>query len=139
MSLHNSQPFHPYSVLQAFWWRSSHVYFSIFKPLLQIFVYGFIRDFTDQGEIRNSNFLLLGCVECGFFDIWFAASTLSSLCIARSLVPFISTSSDTLEKTIALVNCNLLCNMKSYHIDMLSNLAELMRRDQIWVPSRNLC
>jgi hypothetical protein len=73
----------------------------IFKSLLQILVYGFIRDLTDQSKIRNPNFFLLCGIECSFLDIWFAAAGLpaasSRLCIVRRFIS-LRTPADTLDE-----------------------------------------
>jgi hypothetical protein len=57
-----------------------YVNLSILKSLFQVLIYGFIRDFANQSKIRDSDLLLLRCIECRFLDVWFAAagSTASS-------------------------------------------------------------
>jgi hypothetical protein len=52
----------------------TYIDLSVLKPLLQIFVDGFIRDLTYQREIRNPHLLLFCGIESGLLDIWFAAA-----------------------------------------------------------------
>lgn len=47
------------------------------ESLLQIVIYSFIRDLTDQSKIRYSDLLLFCGIECGFLDIGFAAARCS--------------------------------------------------------------
>lgn len=55
----------------------THVYFGILKTFLQILVDSFIGYLADQGEIRDSHFLLFSTFEYRFPDLWLASTTRS--------------------------------------------------------------
>ena len=63
----------------------AYIYLPIFEPLLKIFIYGFIRDFTDQGEVRYADFLLLGALEYGFPNLRLSSSAADRLSIVGVL------------------------------------------------------
>jgi hypothetical protein len=67
---------------------STHVNFSILEALLQILVDSLVRDFANQGEIRDSDFLLFGALEDGLLGelrLWLstAAGILLAPCTLR--------------------------------------------------------
>jgi hypothetical protein len=45
---------------------STHVNFAILEAFLEVVVDGLVRDFADEREIRDTDFLLLGRLEDGF-------------------------------------------------------------------------
>lgn len=66
---------------------STHVYLAIFESLLQVLVDGLIRNLADQGEIRYTDFLLLGGLEDGLgSELGLGLSAASGL--ARGAVGF---------------------------------------------------
>lgn len=65
----------------------TYVYFTIFKPLLQIVVDSLVRNLADKREIRNSNLFLLGAFEDGLPDLGLSPSTARRLGIAIVLLP----------------------------------------------------
>ena len=73
-----------------------YINFPILKSLLQVIIYGFIRDFADQSKIGNPDFLLLRRIECCFLDVRFAAAT-SNLGI-RSFLSSFGATTDTLDR-----------------------------------------
>lgn len=50
-------------------WLWTYVYLAILETLLQIIVDRFIRYFADEGQIGDTDFLLLCRVECSLLDI----------------------------------------------------------------------
>jgi hypothetical protein len=56
------------------------------KSLVQVLIYGLVRDFADQSKIRYSYLLLLRRVELRFFDVWFAAAGSTALSSRRRIV-----------------------------------------------------
>jgi hypothetical protein len=82
--------------------RRSYINLSILKSLLQVIIYGFIRNFADQSEIRHSDLLLLRRVECCFLDVRLAAAGSTASSSRRSIVrSFLSlwATTDTLHQT----------------------------------------
>jgi hypothetical protein len=56
---------------------STHVNLAILEALLQVLVNGLVRDFADQGKIRDSHFLLFGGLEDGLLcelRLWLSAA-----------------------------------------------------------------
>ena len=66
--------------------RPTYVDLRVFKSLLQVVIDGFVRDLADEGEIRNSNFLLLGALKNGLPDLGLSPSATCRLSIARVLL-----------------------------------------------------
>ena len=64
---------------------SLYVDLRVFKPLLQVVIDGFVRDLADEGEIRNSDFLL-SALKNGLPDLGLFPSTTCRLSIARVLL-----------------------------------------------------
>jgi hypothetical protein len=57
---------------------STHVYLAIFEALLQVLIDSLIGDLANQGEIRHTDFLLLGGLEDGLgceLGLWLGASS----------------------------------------------------------------
>jgi hypothetical protein len=64
---------------------STHVYLAILEALFQIVVDGLVRNLADQGEIRDSDFLLLGGLKDGLLcelRLWLSSSTSRSILFA---------------------------------------------------------
>ena len=53
------------------------IYLPMLKALLQILIYSFVRDLAQQGQIRDTNFLLLRDFERSLLDL-----RLPSICAA---------------------------------------------------------
>lgn len=66
--------------------RPTYVDLRILKSLLQVVVDGFVRDLADEGEIRNSNFLLLSALKNGLPDLGLPPSATCRLSIAIVLL-----------------------------------------------------
>lgn len=45
------------------------IYLPMLKALLQILIYSFVRDLAQQGQIRDTNFLLLRDFERSLLDL----------------------------------------------------------------------
>jgi hypothetical protein len=50
---------------------NAHIDLSILESFFKVVVDGFIGDLADQGQVGDTNFLLLVCIKCGLLDIWF--------------------------------------------------------------------
>lgn len=50
------------------------------KPQFQVVVNGFVGDLAEQGEVRDTDLLLLGALEGGLLDLRFALSTIADIC-----------------------------------------------------------
>ena len=66
--------------------RPTYVDLRVFKSLLQVVIDGFVRDLADEGEIRNSNFLLLSALKNGLPDLGPSPSATCRLSIAIVLL-----------------------------------------------------
>jgi hypothetical protein len=55
-------------------WLRTYVYLAILETLLQVIVDRFVRYFADEGQIGDTNFLLLCRVECSLLDVGLATA-----------------------------------------------------------------
>ena len=85
--------------------RPTYVDFRIFKSLLQVVIDGFVRDLADEGEIRNSNFLLLSALKNGLPDLGLSPSTTCRLSIAIVLLAASALCDCLLKVAISIYSC----------------------------------
>ena len=85
--------------------RPTYVDLRIFKSLLQVVIDSFIRDLADEGEIRNSNFLLFSALKNGLPDLGLSPSTTCRLSIAIVLLAASALCDCLLKITISIPSC----------------------------------